>query len=237
MSHETFVFLHACVGAIALLLYWFGLASRKGQANHRRIGRWFFATMWVVAWSVGPILFLRPGAFDPAYVVQFVYLSLAVMTVTTLGWTAIRWRDRPERFRGPHFRILGPALLLLGLVVMAGGLKGGDPVAVVLSSVGLFYGTTMVRFAWVQGPLHPTWWLNWHLNAVCGLFTAVHGTLLFVTWRWLFDPLAGRDVAAGFHLAVLVMAIALRLWWGARRGVPNRFTLETASRKSDVLQA
>jgi len=236
MSHEIAILLHVGVGTLALLLYWFGLGSRKGQPAHRRAGRWFFVTMWLVALSVGPLLFLRPGAFNPAYVVQFVYLSLAVMTVSTLGWTAIRWRQQPERFRGLHFRILGPVLLLLGVVVMAGGLSGSDPVAAVLSLVGLFYGTTMVRFAWVRRPLHPTWWLNWHLNAVCGLFSAVHGTLLFVAWRSLFDPHAGADLAAGFHLAALVMAVVLRLWFGARRGVPLRFTIETAHHKAGVAQ-
>lgn len=237
MSHETATLLHVGVGTLALLLYWFELGSRKGQPAHRRVGRWFFALMWLVALSVGPLLFLRPGAFNPAHVVQFVYLSLGVMTVSTLGWTAIRWRHDPDRFRGLHFKIMGPVLLLLGLAVMGAGIQGSDPVAVVLSSVGLFYGTTMLRFAWVRGPLHPTWWLNWHLNAVCGLFTAVNGTVLFVAWRALFDPQAGSDVAAAFHLAVLVVAVALRLWFGARRGVPYRFTQAPTVRTTDVAQA
>ncbi|MEZ5644590.1 MAG: DUF2306 domain-containing protein [Burkholderiaceae bacterium] len=236
MTHETAILLHAGIGTLALLLYWFGLGSRKGQTVHRRVGRSFFVAMWMVALSVGPLLFLRAGPFDPAHVVQFVYLAVAVMTVSTLGWTAIRWRQQPERFRGWHFRVLGPVLLLLGVVVMAGGLAGPDPVAVVLSSVGLFYGTTMIRFAWVRGPLHPTWWLNWHLNAVCGLFSAVHGTLLFVAWRSLVDPQVGPDTAAMFHLGALIASVVLRVWFGALRDVPYRFTLATEDRATGVPQ-
>ena len=225
MTHDQAVNFHILVGSLALLLYWIPLLSRKGGARHKAFGRPFFISLVLVALTVGPLLFLRPGAFDPAHVVQFTYLSVSLVTVSALGWTAIRWKNQPDRFRGLHFKLLGPVLLLLGTAVLAAGLVKSDPLPVVLSSVGLFYGTTMLRFAWVRGPLHPSWWLNWHLNAVCGLFTAVHGTVLFVAWQWLVAPEAGREVAALFHLLVLVMAIALRLWFGARRGVPLRFKL------------
>jgi hypothetical protein len=59
---------------------------------------------------------------------------------------------------------------------------------------------------------------------VCLLFTAVHGTLLLVVWRWAVDPEAGRPLAAAFQLLALAIAIGLRLWFGRRRGVPLRFS-------------
>lgn len=224
MTHEHAVLVHILVGTVALLLYWVPLLSKKGSERHKAFGRPFFLSLVVVAASVGPLLFLRPGPFDPAHVVQFTYLTLGLLTVSALGWTAIRWKHEPQRFRGLHFKLMGPVLFVLGAGVMTAGIVKGDPIPVVLSSVGLLYGAAMIRFAWVRGPLHPTWWLNWHLNAVCGLFTAVHGTLLFVLWRWLVAPEAGREVAAAFQWLVLVIAIAMRLWIGAQRGVPLRFT-------------
>lgn len=224
MTHSTAVIIHIVVGTLALSLYWTALLVAKGSARHKAAGRPFFALLGVVALSVGPLLMLRPGPFDPGYVVQFTYLSLCLVTVSTIGWTAIRWKHDVERFRGMHFKIAGPVLFALGGAVLAAGLANGDPVAAILSWVGLAYGTAMVRFAWMRTPLLPSWWLNWHLNAVCGLFTAVHGTVLFVLWRWAVQPEAGPAVAAIFHAGVLLVAIRLRLHFGRRRGVPLRFT-------------
>jgi uncharacterized membrane protein len=230
MSHSAAVTLHIVIGSLAIGLYWLALLARKGSARHRAAGRPFFITLGAVALSVGPLLLLRPGPFDPAYVVQFTYLALCLFTVSAIGWTAIRWKDDVQRFRGLHFRILGPVLLLLGAVVLAAGLAQRDPLPVVLSWVGLAYGAGMIRFAWMKAPLAPSWWLNWHLNATCGLFTAVHGTVLFVAWRWAVQPQAGHATAAVFHLGVLAAAVAMRLWFGRQRGVPLRFTREPAAR-------
>lgn len=215
---------HVGVGTVSLGLYWGALLATKGSAPHKRAGRAFFVTLLLVALSVAPLLLWRPGPFDPAYVVQFSYLTLCLLTVTTLGWTAVRWKHRPERFRGRHFRLLGPLLLVLGAVVLVAGLKGGDPLPIVLSWVGLVVGAIMIRFAWLRAPLHPLWWLNWHISAACLLFTAVHGTFLFVVWRWAVAPDAGREVAAAFHLGVLAVAAVMRLAFGRRRGVPLRFS-------------
>jgi hypothetical protein len=224
MTHEHAVLIHILTGSIGVFLYWGALLSRKGSARHKAWGRPFFITLLVVAVSVGPLLFLRTGAFNPAYVVQFSYLALCMLTVTGLAWTAIRWRHDPERFRGLHFKVLGPMLFVLGAVVLAAGLASGDPLPTVLSWVGLFHGVLMMRFAWRRAALLPSWWLNWHVTAVCSLFTAVHGTFFFVAWRWAVAPDADRDLAAGFHVGVLIVAAGLRLWYGARRGIPLRFT-------------
>ena len=232
MAFNLSLAVHILIGTLGVFFFWRALLAHKGGALHRAAGQRFFTVLLLVAASVGPVLFLKPLPFDPGQVVQFVYLSLCLVTVTTLGWTAIRWKNDPERFRGRHFKILGPLLFLLGTAVLMAGLAKGDPVATVLSWVGLAYGSAMMRFAWMRGPLDPKWWLNWHLNAVCGLFTAVHGTLLFVLWRWAVAPDASRWVTASFHLGVLVVAIGLRLAYGRQRGVPLRFSAKPTGRLS-----
>ncbi len=224
MSFDLAVWAHVFVGCVAVALYWRALLARKGSPPHRRAGRLFFSLLMIVALSVGPVLFLRPGAFDPGHVVQFAYLALCLVVVSMLGWTAIRFNHSPEQFRGLHFKILGPVIFLLGAVVLAAGLARSDPLPVVLSWVGLLYGAAMVRFAWMRAALHPSWWLNWHLNATCGLFTAVHGNVLFVVWRWTFEPDASRMTSAGFHALVFIVALAMRLWFGHQRKVPLRFS-------------
>ena len=224
MTHDSAVATHMIVGTLGLLAYWGVLFTLKGSAVHRAAGRATFSLLLLVVLSVGPLLLLRAGPFDPGRIVQFTYLGLCLATVVTIGWTAIRWKHSPERFRGLHFKVLGPVLLLLGAIVLAAGARRGDPVAMVLSWVGLAYGAAMVHFAWTRAPLHPAWWMNWHLNAVCGLFTAVHGTLLAVVWRELVEPDAGPWTNAAFHVGVLAVAVAMRLWIGHKRNVPLRFT-------------
>lgn len=62
--------------------------------------------------------------------------------------------------------------------------------------VGLAYGTAMIYFVRSRSTLHPRWWLSWHVNAVLGLFTAVHGNIGFVVWRTLMARKATRTDAA-----------------------------------------
>jgi uncharacterized membrane protein len=211
---------HIGIGTLAMGLFWATLLSAKGSQRHRRIGRPFFVAMLATVVTVPPVVLLRPVPFDPGWIVSLVYLSVCVGTVVTLAWTAIRWKHQPERFRGRHFRLLGPLVALLGAVVLAAGLAKGDPVAAVLSWVGLAYGAAMIHFAWSRAALHRQWWLSWHVNAVLGLFTAVHGTLGFVVWRAWAGPAATRTDAAAWHASVLVVALLLRVWIGHRRGLP-----------------
>lgn len=223
MDHRQFLWSHIGIGSLAMGLFWATLLSTKGSPQHRRTGKPFFLALLATVMTVPPIVLLRPVPFDPGWVVSLVYLSVCVGTVVTLAWTAIRWKDQPERFRGRHFRVLGPLITVLGAVVLVAGLAKGDPVAVVLSWVGLAFGPTMIHFARSRAPLHRQWWLSWHVNAVLALFTAVHGTLLFVVWRALLAPEANRAHAAAWHAGVLVVALVMRAVIGRQRGLPWGF--------------
>lgn len=223
MGYDLFLWSHIGIGSLGMLLYWATLLSAKGSLRHRRSGRPFFVVLLATVVTVPPVVLLRPVPFDPAWIVSLVYLSVCLGAVVTLAWTAIRWKDQPERFRGLHFRLLGPLLVVLGTVVLAAGLVKGDPVAAVLSWVGLSYGTAMIYFAWSRAPLHPSWWLSWHVSAVLGLFTAVHGNLGFVVWRSLVAPDATRADAAAWHAGLLVVALLMRTVVGRQRRLPWGF--------------
>lgn len=225
MRFDHALWAHIVIGSLAMLLFWATLLTVKGSPRHRRLGRPFLIAMGATVLTVPPVVLLRPVPFDPGWVVSLVYLSACVGTVVTLAWTAIRWKDQPERFRGLHFRLLGPLIALLGGVVLAAGLVKNDPVAAVLSWVGLSFGAAMIHFAWSRAPLQPRWWLSWHVNAVLALFTAVHGTLGFVVWRALAAPEATRADAAAWHVGVLVVALMMRAWVGRQRQLPWGFFL------------
>jgi uncharacterized membrane protein len=224
MSSNVAIIVHIAIGSAAILFYWVALLSVKGSRRHRAWGKAFFTVLILVALSVGPVLLLRPGAFDPAFVVQFVYLDLCLITVSMLGWTAIRWKDDVERFRGWHFKALAFSILALGVIVLIAGIASGKLLTVIFSWVGLAYGAAMIRFAWMRAEPHPRWWLGWHLNAVSGLFNAVHGTFLALVWETLVGPQAGDEVSVFMQLATIAAAVAMRLWFGHRKGAPLGFS-------------
>ena len=99
-----------------------------------------------------------------------------------------------------------------------------QPLAMILSSIGLVFGAAMIRFSRVRSELHPRWWLGWHLNAVLLLSSAVHGTLLAVIYRSLVDPNGFDAAQLVTQPGTLLFALFLRAKIGARRGVPMRFT-------------
>lgn len=215
--------MHLAAGGVTFLLFWAAVFTVKGSQSHRQRGRLFFISLLPVGLSVGGILILRSATFDPARMVQFIYLLLCLLTVGTVGWTAMLWKRDVDRFRGWHFRLLGPALVLSGCVVLAAGVVSRQPLAIILSSIGLVFGGAMIRFALMPEPPHPKWWLGWHLNSVLLLSSAVHGTLLAVIYRTLVD-------ANGFDAAQLVtqpgtllLAVVLRAYIGRQRGVPMSF--------------
>jgi hypothetical protein len=221
---------HLAAGGATFALFWATVLTVKGSPQHKARGRLFFVSLVPVGLSVGAILVLRSDTFDPARMVQFVYLLLCLLTVGTVGWTAIRWKHDVERFRGVHFRVLGVAMFGSGALVLAAGFAAGQPLAMILSSIGLVYGAAMIRFAWLRSPLHPKWWLGWHLNSVLLLSSAVHGTLLAVVYRTFVDS-AGFDAAQLVtQPGTLLLALALRAHIGRQRGVPMRFVEHAGAR-------
>lgn len=231
MPYVISFYVHVAIGSLAVLLYWIPLLSRKGGRTHRAWGQRFFVTLLFVVITIAPILFLRPGAFDPAFLTQFAYLSLCVLAVVTIGWSAIRWKADVERFRGRHFKILAIVIFLLGGVVLSAGVATGNAVAMLLSWVGLAYGSGMMWFAWMTTEPHPKWWLTWHLHAVCGLVDAVHGTVSWIAWRSLVDPQATGPVELTIRMVVLLAAVALRIGLGYKYNVPLGFE-QARSRKA-----
>jgi hypothetical protein len=217
---------HLIAGGLSFLFFWGTVLTVKGSPRHRQRGRLFFLSLLPVGLSVGALLILRSDTFDPASMVQFVYLLLCLLTVGTVGWTAIRWKNDLDRFRGAHFALLGPAMFVSGAIVLFAGAAAGQPLAMILSSIGLVYGAAMIRFAWMREPVHPKWWLGWHLNSVLLLSSAVNGTLLAVLYRTFVDP-DGFDAAQLVtQPGTLLLALALRAYIGRQRGVPMRFAAD-----------
>lgn len=216
---------HLVAGGITFVLFWATVLTVKGSPAHRSRGRLFFISLLPVGLSVGAILVLRSATFDPARMIQFLYLLLCLLTVGTVGWTSIRWKTDVERFRGRHFRVLGVAMVLSGGIVLVAGAASGNPLTMIFSSIGLVFGSAMVRFAWMRAAPHPKWWLGWHLNAVLLLSSAVHATLLAIIYRTLVDANGYNAAQYVTQTGTLLLVLLLRWHIGRQRGVPMRFSV------------
>lgn len=231
MPLEPAYIAHLLIGTTAVAAYWAALLRRKGSPAHKQAGRVFLAALALVLVSVGGIFFLSSRAFSAPEVVQFTYLVLCVVTVGGTAFAAIRLRGDVTRFRGRWFLGFGIAAFVMGLVVLAAGIATQNPVPMLFSTIVLIYGGAMIRFTRFRRALHPNWWLGWHLNGMCYMFNAVHGTLLAVLWRWLVDPAAGEEVTLAMQIGTMAVSLCLRLWFGARFNAPLQFgARETALR-------
>jgi hypothetical protein len=223
MSPDPFTLAHSGLGTITLVLFWATYLQVKGSPRHRSLGRLFIWSWVPVLASVFGVSVLAADRFSPPELVQFIYLSTCVAVVVATAWLSLRWKRDLARFRGRWFKAGGVTLVAMALAVLAAGIAGGEVMPIVFSSVGLIYGTAMVRFAWRSGPIHPNWPLMWHLNGMMYLVNALHGTLLAVAWRHLVDPTVGDLANIVAHFGTLALCLALRLYWGARRNAPMRF--------------
>ncbi len=223
MQIEPAYLIHVFVGSLALAGWWGAFLQAKGSPRHKRFGRLFLMLLCAVLVSVGGVFFLSSRVFAAPEVIEFSYLVLCVVTVGGTAFAAIRLRHDIERFRGPFFRAFGIAAFTMGGVVLAAGLTSGDPMPVIFSVIGLLFGGAMIRFAFFKGAVHPNWWLGWHLNGMCFLFNAVHGTMLAVIWRALVNPGAGVGLSMTTQLGTMAIALALRLYFGRRYNAPLRF--------------
>ncbi len=219
MPTETAVLIHIAAGLTALVLYWSPLLTRKGGGAHRAAGRAFMRWVAPLLLTVPPVIVAGAGRMGPPEIVQFAYLALCVATVAHVGWRAVARKADLAAFRSGAFRILGPLLFASGGALLAIGIGKSAPLPVVFSSIGLGFGAAMIRFTRIERPT-ANWWLVWHLNAVCLLFSAVHGTLAMVAWRHFVDPQAGMAVHVAAQLGGLAAALALRLCMGRRWRAP-----------------
>jgi hypothetical protein len=221
MVGSTAVGVHILIGSVAIAAWWTAFAVRKGSDRHRAAGKLHFLTLALVVLSVGAIL-ATGRVMAPALVIQFLYLALCLVGVSWIGWRAIRLKSDPSGFRSPGFRRLAIALVASGSLVLLAGVIDQRPLTALFSVIGLGYGLGMLAFLGCTGPLHPRWWLGWHLNAVCGLFNAVHGTLLALLWERAMGD-SGDTANLAFQLLTVAGALMLRQEMGRRWNVPWGF--------------
>lgn len=157
--HGLMTALHILAGAVALVVFWQAALSRKGGAGHRRGGRRFERSMYVVTTTgiaasllvlIDPLavrdplgsLQEGPGGAAAAAAQGFRHGALFLLTISVLvlaavrtGVLALRTGKRPHAMRHPLHLALLAAQTALGLVTLAVGLLEGPVLLIVF---GLF---------------------------------------------------------------------------------------------------
>ncbi|MBI1392053.1 MAG: hypothetical protein GC152_04850 [Alphaproteobacteria bacterium] len=194
-SHAIFEFLiagHIITGAPGLLGFWGPVATKKGGARHRMLGRFFavamlitggfaiaMATMTMLApMATHPHLVDHPAFSDPILVrgifgVMMLHLALLTINLAWYGWLCPRNKLDHSRNVGPVNIFLQAALLIAAGACLIEGVRIDQPIMIGISTIGFATVTTNAAFLLKSSP-GPADWLLEHIKAGVGAGISVY---------------------------------------------------------------
>lgn len=215
--HQFALYLHIAAGAVALLLFWVPVFSRKGSFNHRRFGRYFAMIMYTVAFS-GLIMALsdlwNPLGMHPprgdasaetlvaiangvrATALFLLSLSILVLATTRHGWLTILHREDRSALRHPVHVSLCLSLLLVGLILLVTGVSNTNILMIVFGALEIWLAAGFLHYIFKAELSHPREWWTEHLGGLIasgiGAYTAffVVGASSLLN-AYLQGPMAG----------------------------------------------
>ncbi len=233
--HTTLLYLHITLGAIALILYWVPIVTRKGSALHIKAGKAFYYLMLTVAGS-GVVLSLL-GLYDPVGIytagkqltseqiarmlVWRVPLSQFLLLLSLLTWVTVRHamgvlRAKSDRRTLRRWFYQGPVLLLFptALYVAYQGITVGMPLLIIFAVVSLTTATTISLYVY-KAEVKPRAWIIEHFSAMVGSGIAVY-TAFFAAGgrRMLSQWLPGEWQLVSWLAAPVIGVTALMLLTG-----------------------
>ena len=205
-GYSAFVLLHVSAGTLALTTFWLAASLRKGSPRHRLVGRIYLLAMLAVIVSGLPLVAQRllDGKFVAA--AFFGYLIVLVTTSVWLAWRAIRDKGNPARYLGRTYHALAYANPLAGLLVLAIGLRHGEPLLIGFSLIGVLIGIDMLRRRRVI-PTQPRWWIEEHYSAMLGNGAATHIAFLLIGLPKLLPAISGGALFYFAWFAPVVLAV------------------------------
>ena len=210
-AYAFFVALHVTAGTVALATFWLSALLRKGSTAHIWVGRTYLLSMCGVIVSALPMVAQRLADGRWVAAVFLGYLVVLVATTVWLAWRAIRDKAAPARYLGRVYRalmVLNPAA---GAVVLATGLRAGQPLLIGFSLVGVLVGVDMWRRRRVI-PAQPRWWMQEHYGAMVGNGAATHIAFLAIGLPRLLPGASSGVLFYAAWFAPLVLSIAAKAW-------------------------
>lgn len=164
--HSFLVTSHIVVGAVALVLFWIPVLSRKGSRVHTRAGQAYATAMYIVSITafiasvivlIDPIGIRRPGeVYDAATAAQLaerfrigslflLMLSVLVFSSVHHGLMALRERHVPGILKTPWHRGMIVILGVLGIGVAIIGVRSESLLLTIFGGISMFASFGMFR--------------------------------------------------------------------------------------------
>ncbi len=233
-GYWLFVTLHVMAGALALGCFWAAAWLRKGSPRHRAVGKVFLLAMTLIVLTSVPITVQFAWyRQQPLSALFLVYLMALTGNAVWLSWRAVTdkrdWRVLVAR---PGWALSLWPMLLSAIAVLAVGLAIGQPLFVAFSSIGLWAGWRMWRFA-RRGPQRADWALRQHYQSMLGAGIATHVAFFSIgmrpVWRWLQAHLSVPAVVIELFPWLVPVAVAvLASCWLERRYRRSRSAAATS---------
>ena len=187
-SLHSFLFIcHILAGSMALFLFWVPVLSKKGSLDHRKFGRYYANTMYVVAFSgafMASLVLFDPMALkghllnNPDNQEVFVYkirlfwyflLVLSLITFVSIrqGLATLKYRMQPEKFRSIWYTLPLFILLAGGALLMFFGVKERNTLHIVFAVLAVLISSGMLKFCLLTKTSNKQWIIE-HLSAMIG---------------------------------------------------------------------
>ena len=192
--HTTLLYLHIVLGAIALVVYWLPIFTRKGGALHIQAGKVFYYLMLTVAGS-GIILCLI-GLYDPVGIYTAgkqlstesiqrmlhwrIPVSQFLLLVSLLTWVSVRHaigvlKAKADRSLLRRWYYQGPVFVMFPLAIYVAyrGFSIGMPLLIIFAVVSFITASTMTLYVYKK-QVSPRAWIIEHFGAMVGSGIAVY---------------------------------------------------------------
>ncbi|MBK8283563.1 MAG: hypothetical protein IPK97_01105 [Ahniella sp.] len=201
--------IHAFIGALALITFWWAGLARKGTSLHRWVGRTYLIAMCGILATGFPMAYLSVQSGRVFIGTFLAYLLLITATAMWQSWRAIRDKQDFARFTGPVHRILMVLNGLAGLGVLWLGVSIGNTLFAGFSMIAIVTAWRMFMTA-RRGPQHTLWWREAHMDSMLGNAVATHIAFLSIGLPKILPMLSGPAQQNLAWFGPLVLAVVAR---------------------------
>ncbi|KKO46380.1 hypothetical protein WG68_06340 [Arsukibacterium ikkense] len=209
LIHTSLLYFHIALGAVALILFWLPVFSRKGSKLHVNAGSVFYYLMLVIAASGMALCVI--GLADPIAIyaadkaltaaqqqrllIWRIPFSQFLLLLSLLTWVtvrhavaALRVKENRAILKGIAFQ--GPNLMLIpgGIYVLWQGIGIGMPLLIIFAIVSIITSLSICLYIY-QRQIKPRQWIIEHFSAMIGsgialytAFFAAGGRRILAQW-------------------------------------------------------